>query len=219
MERFALGTAGDGTADVQSQTSFGYSASRSAAKPITEPVTLTPDQINALIGAAADPEAMVRARAVTALLATGQRERIITPLVARLVDSARVVRARAAEALLALGISQLPDKAGEALARAQDEYATALADFPDVPANHAALGWLAAERNRIPDANAALENAIKLDPRSARPWVIKGLIAARASRFDEATELWRKAKALDPTYPNIDRLIEEAEKRRVGIRD
>jgi hypothetical protein len=47
----------------------------------------------------------------------------------------------------------------------------------------------------------------------ARAWVIKGVIAARENRFDEAISLWRKAKALEPGYPNIDRLIAEAEKR------
>ena len=42
------------------------------------------------------------------------------------------------------------------------------------------------------------------------PRSIKGVIAARGERFSEARDLWRKAKELDPNYPNIDRLIEEA---------
>jgi tetratricopeptide (TPR) repeat protein len=151
---------------------------------------------------------------VNALLASGDRERAMTPIVARLIDPARVVRARAAEALLTLGIAQLPGKAGEALERAQDDYAVALQQFPDTASNHAALGWLEAERNRLEDANVALENAIRLNPRAARPWVVKGVIAARQNRFAEAADLWRKAKALDPAYPNIDRLIDEAEKRK-----
>ncbi|MGH9175328.1 MAG: hypothetical protein ACRD1H_13275, partial [Vicinamibacterales bacterium] len=123
---------------------------------------------------------------------------------------------RAAEALLAFGIAQLPGQAGQALARAQDDYATALGHFPDVASNHAALGWLEAERLRPAQANLALEVAIRLDPRAARPWVIKGVLAAREGRFTEASDLWRKAKGLEPEYPNIDRLIAEAEKRRTG---
>jgi tetratricopeptide (TPR) repeat protein len=213
MQQIALGTPAT-TADAQSQTSFGGSYSAPSQQPALKPVPLSHEQINALIGAAADPEPMVRAHAVNALLTSGNRERVVTPITARLVDQARVVRVRAAEALLALGIHELPGKAGEALARAQDELAVSLKAFPDMATNHAALGWLEAERNRYPEAQAALDTAIRLDPRLARPWVVKGLIAARQNRFGEAVDLWRKAKSLDPKYPRIDELIQEAEKRK-----
>jgi tetratricopeptide (TPR) repeat protein len=151
---------------------------------------------------------------VTAMAATGERQRVLAPLVARLVDQARVVRARAAEALLSLGISELQGAAGQALARAQDDYATALRAFPDTAANHSALGWLEAERNRPAEATAAVEAALTLNPKMARPWVVKGVLAARAGRLEEAVGAWRKAKEIDPTYPNIDRLIAEGEKRK-----
>jgi len=214
MEQLALGTAGTATTTVQSQTSFGDANSSTTKRSMKQPAALSAAQVNALIGAAADPEPMVRAQAVNALLATGDRDRVVTPIVARLIDPARVVRVRAAEALLAFGIAQLPGPAGDALRRAQDEYATALSHFPDVAANHAARGWLDVERQQIAPASEALETAIRLDPRAARPWVIKGVIAARESRFTEAADLWRKAKGLEPGYPNIDRLIAEAEKRK-----
>ena len=175
---------------------------------------LTPAQINALIGAAADPEPMVRAQAVNALLASGDRDRVLAPLLARLTDTARVVRARAAEALLSFGVAELPGIAGVALSRAQNDYAQSLRDFPDVPGNHAALGWLESERNRPAEAHSALDTAIRLDPRAARPLVVKGVLAARAGNFAEAIEFWQKAKSLDPTYPNIDRMIAEAERRK-----
>jgi tetratricopeptide (TPR) repeat protein len=97
--------------------------------------------------------------------------------------------------------------------RAQDDYAQALSDFPTA-ANHTARGWLEAERLRTAEAHAALDTAIRVDPRAARPLVVKGVMAARAGSFDEALDWWRKAKALEPAYPNIDRMIEEAEKRR-----
>ena len=223
MQQLALGTAGTRSADVQTQTSFRPSAAGAMAnavgpaatvpRALRQPATLTPAQVNALIAAAADPEPMVRAQAVHAMLATGQRDRVLTPLFARLNDPARIVRARAAEALLSFGIAELPGPAGVALARAQDDYAQALRDFPDVAANHAALGWLQSERNRRAEAEAALDTAIRLDPRAARPLVIKGVLAARASEFAQALDHWRKARSLDPTYPNIDRMIEEAEKR------
>ncbi len=220
MEQLALGTAGMKAADRQTQTSFIRSPADSAQggqgqglKPGT-PVALSAAQVNALIGAAADPEPMVRAQAVNALLASGDRDRVITPLVARLTDAARVVRARAASALLLFGVAQLPGAAGDALMRAQDDYAQALSDFPEAAANHTALGWLEAERLRTAEAHAALDTAIRLNPRAARPLVVKGVMAARAGSFDEALDWWRKAKALEPAYPNIDRMIEEAEKRK-----
>ncbi len=40
-----------------------------------------------------------------------------------------------------------------------------------------------------------------------------GILAARAGKFDEALQLFRHAKQLDPAHPNIDRLIEEVQKR------
>jgi tetratricopeptide (TPR) repeat protein len=218
MEQLALGKVGAAPGDAQSQTSFGYSAGATAPRPRAAPVPLTPQQVNALIGAASDPEPTVRAQAVNALLASGDRQRIMTPLIARLVDGARVVRARAAEALLALGIVELPGAAGQALARAQDDYAAALRDFPDAASNHAALGWLESERGNTLVALAALDTAIRLDPRAARPHVIKGVMAAREGRFDAAIELWQKAKALDPGYPNIEPLIQEAQKRKASGR-
>jgi predicted CXXCH cytochrome family protein len=224
MGQFARGSAGSVSADAQSQTSFigpdaalrspGPDPRPQATRPARQgPVRLTPAQVNALIGAAADPEPVVRAEAVTALVVTGDRDRILPPLTARLMDPARVVRARAAEGLLAFGVSELPGAAGALLARAQDEYAAALGDFPDLPDNHTALGWLHAERHRTADAHAALDRAIALDPTIARPYVIKGVLAAREGNFVAAGELWRKAKSLDPAYPNIDQLISEARKR------
>jgi tetratricopeptide (TPR) repeat protein len=216
MEQFAAGTAGSVSADAQTQTSF-YSSTPSLKAPRLPsrgPVKLTPAQLNALIGAAADPEPVVRAHAVTALLTAGEKDRILAPLTARLMDPARVVRVRTAEGLLALGVVELPGAAGALLAKAQDEYAAALGEFTDVADNHSALGWLLAERGRHGEALAALENAIKLQPNVARPYVIKGVIAAREGRFGEAAGLWRKAKSLDSAYPNIDQLIAEAEKRK-----
>jgi predicted CXXCH cytochrome family protein len=219
MEQFAAGRAGAAGATASTQTSFvTYGMPTSPAKATTRPpqgpIKLTPAQLNALIGAAADPEPVVRAHAVTALLIAGDRDRILAPLTARLMDPARVVRVRVAEGLLALGVTELPGAAGALLAKAQDEYAAALAEFNDAPENHAALGWLLAERGRDGEAQAALADAIKLDPKLARPYVIKGVLAARGGRFAEAAGLWKQAKSLDPAYPNIDQLIAEAEKRR-----
>lgn len=203
---------------VQSQTSLRTDRSAAATRIDVSPEAVSPAVINLLIGAAADPDPTVRASAVRALAATGQTVRVTPPLTARLIDAARVVRVRAAEALLDLGIAHLPGAAGEALARAQDEYAASLDAFPDVAANHAARGWLDSERGRPDEAEQALDRAIAVDPGLARPYVVKGVLSARAGRYQEAVDFWKKARSLDPGYPRIDQLIAEAEKRKAGAR-
>src|SRR5207302_1250064 len=58
-----------------------------------------------------------------------------------------------------------------------------------------------------------LQTAIDLDPREARPRVLLGVLAARAGKYDDAIRHWKAAKILAPSYQNLDRLIEEAQKR------
>jgi predicted CXXCH cytochrome family protein len=201
----------------QSQTSFGASSSSPAIRP-QERIAASPAVINALMGAAADPEGMVRATAVKALAATGQAEKVLPALTARLIDPSRVVRVRAVEGLVSLGIVELPGAAGQALARAQEEYLASMRAFPDVASNHAAIGWLEASRGRVEQAQQALDAALKVEPRYPRPYVVKGVIEARAGRYQEAIEMWKKAKELSPEDPALDQLIAEAEKRKAGAR-
>lgn len=209
------------TGSMQTQTSFagrtgasGDSGTGSASRAVSAPAQVTPAIVNALIGAADDPEPVVRAAAVKALGTTGDRERALAPVAARLVDSSRVVRARAAEVLVAFGIVQLPGPAGEALRKAQEEYILSLDTFPDTASNHAAKGWLEAERGNTVSALDALNKATVVEPNYAFPWVVKGVLSARQGRFAEAAELWKKARSIEPSYPNIDQLISEAEKRK-----
>jgi len=218
VARMLLGGSTEGGGKVQSQTSLASAASGGARRAEVPPDAVTPELMNMLIAAAADPEPLVRATAVRALAASGQAARAVPPLTARLIDRARVVRARAAEALLNLGIAQLPGPAGEALRKAQDDYAASLDAFPDVAWNHASLAWLEAERGRVDEAQKALDRAIELDPRLARPYVVKGVLSARAGRYQEAVDFWKKARSLEPAYPRIDQLIAEAEKRKAGPR-
>jgi predicted CXXCH cytochrome family protein len=181
--------------------------------PVGTPV-VTPAITNAMIGAASDPEPIVRAAALRALGTIGDRERVLAPVLARLVDRTRVVRAKAAEVLVAFGIVELPGQAGEALRKAQEEYIASLDAFPDVASNHAAKGWLEAERGNVMVAQDALNNATAVEPNYAFPWVVKGVLLAREGRFAEAVEMWKKARSLEPSYPNIDQLIAEGEKRK-----
>jgi HEAT repeat protein len=169
--------------------------------------------INTLIGAASDPEAIVRAQAVRALAAAGD-DKAIPPLSARLVDLVRAVRIAAAESLLFLGVTQLPGRAGAALAEAQDEYAASLATFGDMPGDHVALAWLQTQRGRNADAQRAIQAALSLSPDDLQPRVIRGVIAAREGRYADALRDWQFVRDKAPAWPNIDRLIAEARKRK-----
>jgi len=168
--------------------------------------------INALIGAAADPEPIVRIAAVRAL-AHVDDPRVAPVLAAHLADAARLVRTGAAEGLLNRGVASLEGTQGQALARAQDEWAESLRTFNDVASDHATLGWLEAARGRADQAAAELNTAISLDPRDARPHVYLGILAAQAGHSEEALKQWKIAKKLAPDYQNLDLLIEAAQKR------
>jgi len=174
-----------------------------------------PAIVNALLGAAADPEPMVRITAVRALglMPLMNDQRALSALAVRLGDDARGVRVGAAEALMNQGVSQLNGDLGQALTRAQDEWADSLRTFNDVAHDHVSLGWLEASRGRADEATKELRNAIALNPRDPQPHVYLGVIAARAGRYDDALQEFKTAKNLDPSYHNLDRLIDEARKR------
>lgn len=200
-------------ANNESQTSFaGLAPKVEARKPVV--VSVTPAIVNALVGAANDPEPTVRAAAVEALGAVGDRQRSVVPITARLVDQSRIVRSKAAEVLVSFGITELPGAAGEALRKAQDEYIVGLDTFPDIASNHGAKGWLEAERGNVIVARDALNKATSLDPNYAFAWVVKGVLSARDGKFADAVDMWKKARSIEPSYPNINQLIAEAEKRK-----
>ena len=169
-----------------------------------------PAVVRALVDASTDPEPMVRVASVRALGTSGA-DSAVAALAARLTDAARVVRISAAEALLYLGVSS---GLGEPLSRAQAELAASLREFPDMASSHASLGWLLAAQGQTDEALRSLRLAQSLDPADARPRVYLGVLAARGGRYQEAIEAWKAARQLNPAYPNIDRLIAEAENRR-----
>ncbi len=173
-----------------------------------------PRVFGVLLGAASDPEPMVRAAAARTLGSLDQRdERILAVLMARLVDDTRVVRVRAAEALLALDVISAPGRAGDALLRAQQELETSLRSFPESAQMQTTLAWLLTQRGQTAEGERAVAAALALDPAAARPYVIRGVLAARAGRFAEAIESWKAARDRDPATANIDRMIEEATRR------
>jgi predicted Zn-dependent protease len=204
LRRSASGGDLSSTARVASEPAAGQAPGQIASPAL--------NVLNALRGAAADPEATVRAMAVRALGASGDPT-VAPSLTARLVDTSRIVRVAAAEALLRLEVVALPGAAGVALARAQDEYAASLRVFGDNAGDHVALGWLEMQRNRGNEARAAFEHALALDPGLLQPRVFLGVLAAREGRYADAIREWEAVKARSPSWPNINRLIEEARKR------
>jgi hypothetical protein len=172
----------------------------------------SPAVINSLIGAASDPEAQVRTMAVRALSLV-RTPQVLSVLGARLIDDARVVRINAAEALMNLGVVSFEGSAGGALSQAQDEWMASLATFNDVADDQTTLGRVEAARGRTDEAARELTTAARLDPTDPKPHVYLGVLAARASKFTEALQQFKIAKTLSPSYQNLDRLIEEAQKR------
>ncbi len=197
-----------------SQTSVeGTKVERPAVANASAPAPeVTTRVVNTLIGAVNDPEPTVRAVAVRSLGAIRDR-RATMAIVGRLRDEIRAVRVSAAEALLWMGVSTLPGTAGELLTKAQDEYGESLVMFPDVASNQASRGWLESERGRQSDAARALDVALELEPKYARAHVYRGIVYARTGQLDEAIKHWETARSIDPAYPNVNRLIEEARRR------
>jgi hypothetical protein len=193
--------AGGGTLAPQEKTESGGSGEVSTSV------------VNALIGAAADSEAVVRVMAVRAL-GLLLEPRLAPILGAHLSDPARLVRVAAAESLMNMGIARLDGEPGIVLGRVQDEWAESLRTFNDEAGDHATLGWLEASRGRTSEGERELRLAARLDPSNARIQVYLGVLAARAGHFDEAVQRFRAAKSLSPSFPNIDRLLEEAQRRR-----
>ncbi len=171
-----------------------------------------PAVVNALIGAASDPEPMVRVMAVRAL-GVAKDPRALPVLAAHLTDAVRLVRVAAATSLMSQGVTQLDGLPGQVLARAQDEWAESLRTFNDVSQDQTSLGWLESARGQTAQAVTDLRNAIVIDARNPTPYVYLGVLAARAGKFDEALRQFKKAKELAPSYRNLDRLIAEAQKR------
>jgi Flp pilus assembly protein TadD len=83
-----------------------------------------------------------------------------------------------------------------------------------VAALQVSLGWFEAQRGNLAAAHHAVDAAMRLTPSDAYAVVLKGVLLARERKFEEAVEMWKKARSIEPSFPNIDALIAEAERLR-----
>lgn len=162
--------------------------------------------------ATTDREAIVRAAAVEAAGALGDRA-AVPMLIPRLSDTARVVRIMAAAALLQLGVTSMNGPAGEVLARAQQELAQSLRTFPDSVAAQTSLAQLAAAKQNPAEAERALGIAVRLAPDDPRPLVVRGVLLAQQGRLEDAVRSWEAALRLAPQDAAARRLIAEARRQ------
>ena len=192
------------SADAQSQTSFGRGRGRRGGTrhaAHAQPAALTPEQVNALIGAAADPEPIVRAQAVqraarrpgTAIASCRRSSRGST------TRRASCAHARPRRCWPSASRRTCPERPASCSRARRTSTRSRCRIFRTSPRiTRRSVGCECGAESARQSASAALDRAISLDPRAARPLVIKGVIAARENRFTEAIDLWRKAKAARP---------------------
>ena len=80
------------------------------------------------------------------------------------------------------------------------------------------MGWLEAERGHVgAGAAARWTRRLNVEPNYAFPWVVKGVMAARAGTFaGRGRDVEEGPKASSRRIRIIDQLIAEAEKGRSG---
>lgn len=156
-----------------------------------------PGSIEALHAGVIDPDPIVRAAAARALeaLPPADRVRLGRPL---LTDPVRLVRAWAALSLAGTPPGLLTVSEGADLDRAtREEVALELA-VAERPEAHLNLGNLYLRQGKAAEAEAALETALRLDPRSVPARVNLADLYRGAAREADAERLLKEAVAIEP---------------------
>lgn len=139
---------------------------------------------------------LVRSAAIQVIAGadTATRRALLVPL---LRDKTKIVRMDAARALV--GDAQLELTAGEAIAlqKALEEYVEAQLFNAERPESHANLGALYRAQGRLPEAQAAFELAIKIDPTFSAAFVSLAEIARSQGDEREAEAILRQALLKD----------------------
>jgi tetratricopeptide (TPR) repeat protein len=85
------------------------------------------------------------------------------------------------------------------------EQATAL--DPNDPATHFALGTAHYIKKDLPGSEAGLRRAVALAPNYAAAWHELGTVLRSSGRFDEALICFRRARDIDPDWPEVYRSL------------
>ena len=86
------------------------------------------------------------------------------------------------------------------VAEAEQRFRALTRAYPELPGPHANLGIACYRQNKLSDAVAALNEAIRLNPRQAAYYNALGIAQRHAGEFARAREAYANALALDPLY-------------------
>lgn len=162
----------------------------------------TPASIDALQAGLTDPDANVRAAAVRTLTSLDPPDRVRLGR-ALLADPVRLVRAWAASSLAGTPPGLLtPDEAGM-LARATAEYVALEMAVAERPEAHLNLSSLYLRQGRAADAEAALQTALRLDPRSVPARVNLADLYRGLGREADGERLLLEAVRLEPRAAEV----------------
>jgi tetratricopeptide (TPR) repeat protein len=157
----------------------------------------SPASIDALQAGLTDPDAIVRTAAVSVLdvLPPADRVRLGRPL---LNDPVRLVRAWTASALAGTPPDLLTQDEAADLARATQEYLAIEMAVAERPEAHLNLSGFYLRQGKTKEAEAALQTALRLDPRNV-PARVNLADAYRATgREADAERVLRQAITLEP---------------------
>jgi len=157
----------------------------------------TPASIDALQAGVTDAEAIVRTAAARTLTALAPPDRVRLGR-ALLTDPVRLVRAWAASSLAGTGPDLLTPDESAALARATDEYIALEMAVAERPEAHLNLSGLYLRQGRPADAEAALQTALRLDPRNVPARVNLADLYRSAGRDADGERWLTEALRLEP---------------------
>jgi tetratricopeptide (TPR) repeat protein len=158
----------------------------------------SPASIDALQAGVTDPDAIVRAAAARTLasLDPPDRVRLGRPL---LIDPVRLVRAWAASSLAGVSPGLLTPEEALSLARATDEYLALEMAVAERPEAHLNLSTFYLRQGKTREAEAALQTAMRLDPRSVPARVNLADLYRVVGREADGERLLAEAVRLDPS--------------------
>ncbi len=163
---------------------------------------LSPASMDALYAGLTDEDALVRATAARVLeeAPAADRWRLGSALLA---DPVRLVRAAAAVSLAGTPPSMLSGEESQALERATREAVAAEAAVAERPEAHVNLSNLYARQGRVTEAEAELNTALRLDPRSVPALVNLADLRRAEGREPEAVRLLEQAVGLAPDAAEV----------------